>query len=235
MNTEQYHKLLQKFYDGETTVSEEKLLKESEYLSTEELLYFETLKIEKSEKSSLDFNQFLALADKENSSAPVQKSSNFKWVWLAASLILIFSIGAFWLNNSKNEQTKARSQKMVAAEVYQHEKTQIMQENAYEPVVEKAKPKVKKIAKSDDVLDDILPKKSRMKKRIRTRYVDNSKPEITNKKSEYESSYVIINGHKITNEKDAIDVTKYSFQILANNVNHTVEQADVLNTLNMDN
>lgn len=234
MNTEQYHKLLQKFYDGETSISEEKLLKESEHLSAEESVYFETLKAEKSEKSSLDFNQFLALAKKEKSIAPAQKSNNFKWIWLAASLILIFSIGAFWLNNSKDEQTKAKSQ-MATAEVYQHEKTQIMQENTYEPVVEKAKPTAKKIAKSDDILDDILPKKSRMKKRVRTRYVDNSKPEIEDKKSEYESSYVIINGHKITNEKDAIDVTKYSFQILANNVNHTVEQADVLNTLNMDN
>ena len=233
MNTEQYHKLLQKFYAGETSDSEEKLLKESEHLSTEESLYFETLKDEKKEKSSLNFNQFLELAGEKNSIAPV-KTNDFKWIWLAASLLLVFSLGAFWLNNDKNEQSKAKSQ-IAATEVYKQQKVEVMQENTYENIVEKPKAEPQKISKNDDVLDEILPKKSRMKKRVRMRYVDNSKPEIAAKKSEYESNYVIINGHKITNEKDAIDVTKYSFQILANNVNQTVEQADVLNTLNMDN
>ena len=234
MNTEQYHKLLQKFYEGETTISEEKLLKESEHLPTEESIYFETIKTEKSEKSPLDFNQFLALADKEKSIIPIQKSAHFKWIWLAASLIFIFSLGAFWLSQNKNEQEKMKTQ-MATNEVYKKEKVEIIQENIYEPSAEKPKTKARKIAKSDDVLDDILPKKSRMKKRVITRYVENSSPRKIKQESEYESNYVIINGHKITSEKEAIDVTKYSFQILAHNVNQSVGQADVLNTLNMDN
>ncbi|SFI23404.1 hypothetical protein [Halpernia frigidisoli] len=233
MNTEQYHKLLQKFYDGQTTVAEENVLKSSEHLSAEDSLYFETLKEEKKEKLNLDFEQFLALANKEKSIAPEKKESQFKWVWLAASLIFIFSIGAFWLNNSKNDQEKVSPQ-IASADIYKRRKVEIMQENTYEPVAENAKPDVQKMAKSDDVLDDILPKKSRMKKRVIRRYVSNSKPENAENKTEYQSNYVIINGHKITSEKEAIDVTKYSFQILANNVNQTVEQADVLNTLNMD-
>jgi hypothetical protein len=234
MNTEQYNKLLQKFYDGETSVSEEKLLKESKHLSSEESIYFETLKVGKNEKSTLDFNQFVALVNKDRNIVAPDKTNNFKWIWFAASLVLIFSVGTFWLNNSKNEQQKIKIH-IATNRIYKNEKEEIRKENSYEPVVEKAKPETKKLAKSDDVLDDILPKKSRMKKGVRIRYVDNSKPEITKRKSEYESNYVIINGHKITNEKDAIDVTKYSFQILANNVNHSVEQADVLNSLNMDN
>ncbi|MGS0748194.1 hypothetical protein [Halpernia sp. GG3] len=234
MNTEQYHKLLQKFYEGETTSTEEKSLQESEHLSAEESIYFETLKTEKTEKSPLDFNQFLALADMEKSIIPTQKSAHFKWVWLAASLIFIFSLAAFWLSQNKNQQVKMKTQ-MATNEVYKKQKVEIMQENIYEPSAEKSKTKARKIAKSDDVLDDILPKKSRMKKRVITRYVENSTPQKTKQKSEYESNYVIINGHKITSEKEAIDVTKYSFQILANNVNQSIGQADVLNTLNMDN
>lgn len=234
MNTEQYNKLLQKFYEGETTVSEEKLLKESEHLQSEESLYFGALKGEKNEKLSLDFSQFLALAEKEKSIIPMQKPSPFKWVWMAASLLFIFSAGAFWLNQNKNDESKVKSQ-MASAELYKKKKVEIMQENTYEPTVEKQQPAAQKIAKSEDVLDDILPKKSRMKKRVIRRYVQNTAPDKNDKKSEYESNYVIINGHKITSEKEAIDVAKYSFQILANNVNQSVEQADVLNTLNMDN
>ena len=234
MNTEQYHKLLQKFYNGETTVSEEKLLKDSAYLSDEESIYFETLEKEKSEKSTLDFNQFLVLVNKDKNIIVPEKNNQFKWVWLAASLLFIFSLGAFWLNQNKIEQVKENVQ-IANSDIYKKQKSKIMQENSYDPANEKAEPKVQKTAKSNDVMDDILPKKSRMKKRVIRRYVDNATPQKTSEKSEYESNYVIINGHKITNEKEAIDVTKYSFQILANNVNHGVEQADVLNTINMDN
>jgi hypothetical protein len=234
MSSEQYHKLLQNFYEGETTATEEKLLKESEHLSAEESIYFKTLKEEKNEKSNLNFTQFLAVANKDKNSVAPDKTNNFKWIWLAASLIFIFSLGAFWLNNSRNEQAKIKSQ-IAVSEMYKRQKVEIMQDITYKPAEVKSKPEPRKIAKSDDVLDDILPKKSRMKKRIISRYVVNTPPTKTKQEPEYESNFVTINGQKITNEKDAINVTKYSFQILANNVNRSIDQTGVLTTLNPDN
>ncbi|WP_417427697.1 hypothetical protein [Halpernia sp.] len=234
MNTEQYHKLLQKFYDGETNKSEEELLKNSEHLSAEESLYFETLKVGKAEKSKLNFSEFIALAEDKKVIPISTKSSNFKWIWMAASLVLIFSLAAYLFINQENSTEKIKNQ-IATADIYKKEKVEIMQENTYEPVEVISKPELIKIANNQNILDDILPKKSRMKKRVIKRYVENSKPEKLKNKPEYESGYVIINGHKITNEKDAIDVTKYSFQILANNVNRSIDQTDVINTLNFDN
>ena len=61
---------------------------------------------------------------------------------------------------------------------------------------------------------------------------DNEK---TNSKTpKYESSYVIINGQKIENEQEAIDLTKYSFRILSENVSKTVAQTEVLNSFTND-
>lgn len=234
MNTEHYHKLLQKFYDGETSKSEEELLKNSEHLSAEESIYFETLKLEKAEKSKLNFSALMALSEEKKVVSIAEKSSNFKWVWLAASLVLMFSIVAFWFNNNQDTQENVKSQ-MATAEVYNKEKVQIIHENTYEPEKIKTVAEPQKMADTKNVIDEILPKKSRMKRRVVTRYVDNSKPEKSKQKPEYESGYVIINGQKITNEKDAIDVTKYSFQILANNVNRSIDQTEVLSTLNPDN
>lgn len=234
MNTEHYHKLLQKFYDGETSKAEEESLKNSEHLSAEESIYFEALNQEKAEKSKLNFSEFMALAEDKKVIPIAGKSSNFKWVWLAASLVLMFSIAAFWMNNNQNSQENVKNQ-MATAEVFNKEKAQIIQENSYEPAEVKAVAEPQKMADTKNVIDEILPKKSRMKRRVITRYVDTSKPEKIKQNPEYESGYVIINGQKITNEKDAIDVTKYSFQILANNMNRSIDQTEVLSTLNPDN
>ncbi|MGL6129888.1 MAG: hypothetical protein ACRC05_22495, partial [Chryseobacterium artocarpi] len=75
-----------------------------------------------------------------------------------------------------------------------------------------------------DVLDEILPKRGRLKKERKPRYADNSS--ISNKTSNdstmYNDSYVIVNGKRISSEKEAIDVTKYSFMKLGNEFKKTV-------------
>ena len=68
-------------------------------------------------------------------------------------------------------------------------------------------------------------------------YVQNNIPEKSAKKvsgntAGYESNYVIINGQKIENEQEAIDLAKYSLQILSENVSKTVAHTDVLPNFN---
>ena len=90
-----------------------------------------------------------------------------------------------------------------------------------------------------DITDQILPKRSRMKKQVRQHYAQTTNQKKSVKKqsaktSEYESNYVIINGQKITSEKEAIDLTKYSFRIFSENVSKTIAQTEALNTFNND-
>lgn len=235
MKKEQYHKLRQKYFDGDTTSAEENLLKESGYLTADEDLYFEVLKTEKAESSKLDFKSFLEKAESEKIIPLVRKETNFKWIWLAASLVIFLSVGLFLMNQSTKHQTEKDAPPMASTEVYKKEKSEILDENVYQPEVDSTEIKNQNIASSDAVLDQILPKKSRMKRNVKVRFVDNSTSVKKPEKSEYESGYVIINGHKITSEKEAIEVTKYSFQVLANNVSQSLEQADATQTLNFDN
>jgi hypothetical protein len=67
-----------------------------------------------------------------------------------------------------------------------------------------------------DVLDEILPKRGRLKKERKPKYVYNSSK--ASDSTGYKDSYVIVNGKRIENVEEAINVTKYSFQIFANNV-----------------
>ena len=88
-------------------------------------------------------------------------------------------------------------------------------------------------------MDQILPKRGRIKKFTRERYAQVETPKKNTPKnkietSDYESNYVIINGQKIENEQEAIDLTKYSFQILSENVSKTMAQTDALNSLTND-
>lgn len=204
----------------------------------------------KEEKMDWSFEDFLQKAEggapeSETGEAPIiplskAKPSFPKWFWMAAGLILLFSIGFFFNDYRigtnekeqlvKNEVLKQKSkfieenndhQEQVAVNhtdsISGAKKDSIFQEN---PVAEK------------DVMDEILPKRGRLKKETKPRFVNNSsfKSNKTLKDSTgYKDSYVIVNGKRIDNVEEAINVTKYSFQIFANNVSEKLAQPTVVN------
>ncbi|AYN01161.1 hypothetical protein [Chryseobacterium sp. 3008163] len=47
----------------------------------------------------------------------------------------------------------------------------------------------------------------------------------------YRDSYVIVNGKRIENMEEAINVTKYSFQVVANNMNQALTQPKVMDNV----
>ena len=56
--------------------------------------------------------------------------------------------------------------------------------------------------------------------------VENSTEILENPAEEYSADYVIVNGKKIYNEEEAIDITKEAFQLFASNVTKTINQAE---------
>jgi hypothetical protein len=77
-----------------------------------------------------------------------------------------------------------------------------------------------------DYLDEILPKRGRLKKERKPKYVYNSSK--ASDSTGYKDSYVIVNGKRIENVEEAINVTKYSFQIFANNVSEKLAKPTVV-------
>lgn len=197
----------------------------------------------KEEKMSWDFDDFLKKAEGNQDEVladeapiiPLQgtKPSLPKWFWMAASAVILLSVG-FLFNYNQNGEV-ADQAKLVENEI-QKQKSDFINEN-HNPNTQVAVhitdsvsgPKqdsifVENSIAEKDVLDEILSKKSRIKKESKPRYVYNAQNNNLNQKDStgYKGSYVIVNGKRIDNMEEAINVTKYSFQVVANNVNQAL-------------
>lgn len=202
----------------------------------------------KEEKMNWDFEDFLAKAEEKEEIIPLNKKSSggtiSKFYWMAASLVLLISVGAFF----KFNQTKSIEDQDVFV------KNEILKQkndfgNGNEIVALQTNDSLKIVSDSlvsdsvssrdaADMVEKILPKRGRIKRETRPQFVQNS-PEKSAKKpaeknTDYNSNYVIINGQKIENEQEAIDLTKFSFRILSENVSKTVASAEAMNSFNND-
>ncbi len=209
--------------------------------------YNEFLKDLKSEKMNWDFDDFLKETEKEEHPIPViseKKSTSFpKIYWLAASLVLLISLGIFFRFFNQNQISEKDI--LVQTEIIKQKEKLTNEENFAQNEISDSL-KIKNDSANTveqrtetDITDQILPKRSRMKKQVRQHYVQNLNPkksatEKSAKTTGYESNYVIINGQKITNEQEAIDLTKYSFRVFSENVSKTIAQTEALNTFNND-
>ncbi|MFC7348138.1 hypothetical protein ACFQO9_15575 [Chryseobacterium zhengzhouense] len=196
----------------------------------------------KEEKMNWDFEDFLKKAEgnedevssNETPVIPIQtkKPSFPKWFWMAASAVIFFGFAFIFNYNQTNGLSEQA--KLVENEI-QKQKTEFINENHNHDVqvavhntdsVSGAKKDsifIENSIAEKDVLDEILSKKSRIKKESKPRYVYNSQSNLSQKDSTgYKDSYVIVNGKRIENMEEAINVTKYSFQVVANNVNQAL-------------
>jgi len=208
--------------------------------------YTEVLKDLKEEKMNWDFEDFLQKAeriDHNNEIIPMTKAkpSFPKWFWMAASVVFIISIGAIF-NYTQNNNDGSDQSKLVENEI-QRQKSDFINEN-HEIQARVAVLNSDSISgvKRDsifeesalaetDVLDKILSKRSRIKKETKPRYVQNSGIKNIKDSTGYKGSYVIVNGKRIDNMEEAINVTKYSLQVVANNVNQALEQPKVMDNV----
>ena len=198
------------------------------------------------EKMNWDFEDFLAEAEKEKN--PIteiseKKSASFpKLYWMAASVVLLVSMGVFY---KISDQNKIDEQDQLVKNEILKQKNDFGKGNEI-VAINNAKDSLKtasdslvtdsvSISNGEDVIEKILPKRGRIKRQTRPLFVDNSTPEKsatgkTAQNPEYQSNYVIINGQKIENEQEAIDLTKYSFRILSENVSKTVASTEAVNS-----
>lgn len=208
--------------------------------------YTEVFKGLKEEKMNWDFEDFLQKADNSAHDGadiiPVSKSNpSFpKWFWMAASIVLLFSVGLFF-NYHQNEDVQNQAQ-LVANEIKKQKADFIKENREHETQVavlnsdsisgEKRDSIFQEASLAEaDVLDKILSKKSRIKKETKPRYVSNTGVQSVKDSTGYKDSYVIVNGKRIENMEEAINVTKYSFQVVANNMSQALTQPKVMDNV----
>lgn len=200
----------------------------------------------KEEKMDWDFEDFLKKAegkeDELDNETPVilidtkAKPSFPKWFWMAASVVLLLSIGfIFNYNQKSNVENQAH---LVENQIKQQKNNFIKENNDHNeqvavnhPIDSISEAKKDSIFQNNqvaekDYLDEILPKRGRMKKERKPKYAYNSSK--ASDSTGYKDSYVIVNGKRIDNVEEAINVTKYSFQIFANNVSEKLVKPTVV-------
>jgi cell division protein FtsL len=204
----------------------------------------------KEEKMDWDFEDFLKKAEDgetDNNEAPIipletkAKPSFPKWFWMAASVVLLFGIGLIFNYNQKSDvedqaqfvENQIKSQKKDFIEENNDHQEQVAVNHVNDTISEAKKDSIfqeNQVAEKD-VLDEILPKRGRLKKESRPRFVNNSSKYKANSDSTgYKDSYVIVNGKRIENVEEAINVTKYSFQVFAN-VSEKLTQPKVMDNV----
>ncbi|SEM21143.1 hypothetical protein SAMN05421856_101759 [Chryseobacterium taichungense] len=203
----------------------------------------------KEEKMDWDFEDFLKKAEdkdevQDNNETPIipidgkNRPSIPKWFWMAASVVVLLSIGFIFNYNNSNVEDQAQ---LVENQI-KLQKNDFIEENSEhqaQVAVNQVSDSVSGAKKDSlfqentmaekDYLDEILPKRGRLKKERKPRFVYNSSYQKASKDSTgYKDSYVIVNGKRIENVEEAINVTKYSFQIFANNVSEKLVQPKVV-------
>lgn len=249
MKSNKYTNIEDKYYLGNTTIEEEVWLKDH---SNDTL--FEVLKTEKKESMDWDFEKFLEKAEPDQSAhiRPIKKTQHQKFFLVAASLVLICGILILFKMKSSQSSVSKTSQ-MVQKEV-QKQKTQFniennLASNKLSDSVNTQSPISADSLKEDEhsahILDQILPKRGRIKRQVKSQLVQSDvklldqseKPNKELKEASTENdqgNYVTINGQKIENEDEAIDVAKYSFRILSEQMTKTVAQAHTIETFDIE-
>jgi hypothetical protein len=204
----------------------------------------------KEEKMEWDFEDFLKKAERKNDEAdngetpiiPIgskNKPSFPKWFWMAASVALLLGVGFILNQNQKGQiedqaqlvenQIKGQKNNFIEENNDHHEQVALNQPSDSVSGAKKDSVFQENTMAEKDVMDEILPKRGRLKKERKPKFVDNSsKKSKASDASAYQDSYVIVNGKRIENVEEAINVTKYSFQIFANNVSEKLAQPKVV-------
>lgn len=203
----------------------------------------------KEEKMKWDFEDFLKQTEESKNDEkiiPLQtresKPAIPKFFWMAASIALI--LGIFFLTKPfSNAPSVEEQDTFVKNKILKQKQEELLAANESEiqdSLAQKQKDSaVQNIApekEAEEVMNKILSKKSRLKKNVRQKYAaaepapikEKTKTTIKQKKPVYQENFVIINGQKIENEKEAIDVAKYSLQMLSSQVSKTVAKAEPL-------
>lgn len=217
-------------------------------MKTEENQYKETIQSLREERMDWNFEEF---TEKTKAETPQEKPKLIKsprFFWLAACVILLLGVGM--LIQFGNEKSTEKKDLLVRSQILK-EKERFQQESSFAVNILADSAKVKKDSifadsatalepvRESDLLDQILPRRGRLRKETPPKYaaadpetkLKNRSPKNNN---EYQSTFVIINGQRIENEQEAIDLTKYSFRILSENVSKTVAQTDVIQNFNND-
>lgn len=187
----------------------------------------------KNEKMDWDFDEFLDQVNPETKIIPIKKNRTPKILaWVAAASFLVFG-GTYFITHSSSVEQNQRITQQISKQKDSIISSDVplsqQQENGEEEKAKSDSAKTNIKASEANVVEEILPKKQRLRKTKKDILAKNTS-DVNASEDAYKADYVIINGQKISNEKDAIDVTKYSVQLFSKKMNETMATTSNITT-----
>ena len=195
----------------------------------------------KEEKMDWNFEDFLKKTEEkpeETKVIPLKKGSgggSQKWYWMAASLVTLFGMMMFFNPDITEPTLKpvASNESNPSQKPTQTKTTKITENHNINSNLNTIKVTENNVKPTKKINHEFRNEHQNIASQPSTN-VKNSTEILENPAEEYSADYVIVNGKKIYNEEEAIDITKEAFQLFASNVTKTINQAEPIKNLSIN-
>lgn len=219
MKSGNYNELLDKFYAGNAIAEEISLLQLEGIINEQDALYAEALGIERGQKMDWEFEDFM-------NDIPSEKVVTFpaRRVWMkrilsAAAIVAAIVIAfIFWPQQRANKIANVPASNKMVDSNKELTASAVLPANEIKDTAE-ATEKINTATKKNTDYTVTTHKKRPLQKSIRP--VD--KTDVSNN-SNLQDYLVIVNGIPITNEADAVAITRESLGMVSRNLTLTVEE-----------
>lgn len=211
MKNDNYNELIDRYYAGQASAEEIVMLRNEGLVNEETELYTSALNTERTKKLDWDFEDFMSTVEHDKVAKPVTKIYWMKRVLAAAAVILAIVSGYLFMESQKtNPKVPSVAYTKPASTVKEVKPVDIpLVNNNSKPAEIKSTPAVK-----------ILKAKTPVLKKLKQEPIENT----TDAQPDFEKYLVIINGKAVTNEEDALAITRESMAMVSRNLTSSIEE-----------
>lgn len=217
MKSENYDELMDKFYAGIANTEEINFLKREGLLDEQDIFYADVLHTERGQKMNWEFEDFMKQLPQAKVVAISGRNLRMKRMMVAAAVVaLVLTAFIFWPQPQKNQMAKVPaitkpvdSLPNIIAKISPQDEI-----NYSEPGPEK----VKKLSQNRNNYTAATTRENAVKFR------KHSPRENVKRTIKKENFMVMVNGKIITNEADAVAITKESLAMFSRNLATTVDE-----------
>lgn len=221
MKSGNYDELMDKFYGGKASAEEILLLKTEGLLDEQDIVYAEALNTEREQKMDWEFEDFLnELPATKVVALPAHRIWVKRMMAAAAIIVVILTAYVFWPQQNQPKEIASvpvihesvdSNQELMAKSVLPADKIKYTAQSE-----EKVKPETRKNRNYA-----VQTRQQRPVKSIRNKAQANENVET---KTNVEDFLVIVNGKPITNEAEAIAITRESLGMFSRNLTTTIDK-----------
>ncbi len=220
MKSGNYDELIKKFYAGTASAEEIVLLKAEGIITEQEEVYANALSEERTEKMNWDFEDFMKQVPAAKIVSIASRKFPLQRIFAAAAVVgaIIMAI-IFW--PSQKENSNLANETAINNSIDTNK--QLAQSKTPAPTnipSKPAEPRIVNIIKQKNAAFAVRDKESHSIKKTISPAPEKDK--IT--KGDFTEYLVMVNGKPITNEEDAVAITRQSLSVFSQNLSTTVEE-----------